>query len=307
MNFIAVSISAYAAEKIEVTHTDGSVARYSLLPVRLDPSHTKEVEERISHSMAVSDLPDAHQIPENLLSPIRDQGDRNSCSYFMTLGLLETHYLTQSPSNQGIELSAECLTDLRDWMFETASYTGSDKPDARPDPDGDDPAQIALTLNNEGVPLAKSYKEAQCKYERYWTSGHPVSEQSYQSIFANGESSVYGKDVKYVMDTQPTIEAIKAMLAKNIPVGVSIVVYAGYSHMQTWNYTSQANSPDGDIVGGHAVMLVGYKTENGSTSFTFRNSWGKWGLHGGYGTMNEGLLEHSWSVEPDYDVTETVQ
>lgn len=42
--------------------------------------------------------------------------------------------------------------------------------------------------------------------------------------------------------------------------------------------------------GGHAIVIVGYKEENGSHVFKFRNSWGKdWG-EDGYGRMGEGFL-----------------
>jgi len=56
--------------------------------------------------------------------------------------------------------------------------------------------------------------------------------------------------------------------------------------------------PEGEVLGGHALVLVGY---NDSTSrFTFRNSWGaSWG-DAGYGTIPYAYLTSDNAFQPSY-------
>ncbi len=291
---------AFANTSAHLVHkADGSVGKYLFLPVHYDASHAREVLNRRADLASVA-LPASYQIPAALIPAVRDQGERGTCAYFSTIAITEAYYMAQSRNNSGINLSEECLADVRDWMYDQGTkYTGDDKPDQRPDPNGDFPASIVKTIEENGVPLANKFGSTDCRYSA--TDGRKVSLSAYLASFKGANASrPYAKGLTYAQNTAPTIEAVKALLANNNPVEVGIIVYNEYMNESDWRFNA-AVDVDSNIAGGHAITLTGYKTSGTKTIFTFKNSWGtSWGS-AGYGTIDDGILSHSWAYDPGYD------
>ncbi len=302
-------LQAHADSTASIVKADGSIGSYRLLPVHYDPAHAAQVLARLSgeSSRALDSLPSQHQIPTQILPPIRDQGQRGTCAYFATVGILETYYMNHSSSFGSTRLSEECLVDVRNWMVDNSSaYTGDDKPDERPDPNGDLPQSIIKTIAYYGVPEAKSYGPSlSCVYDGNNQAGGDVSMNDYVSIFSTGSSSAFGKNLRFNFNQAPTIDTVRALIAANIPVEIGILVYNEYMYGSDWRFNPKQDT-DENIAGGHAIMLTGYTTSAGKTIFTFKNSWGaSWGTSG-FGTLDDALVVKSWSYDPSFDMTVSV-
>lgn len=75
-----------------------------------------------------------------------------------------------------------------------------------------------------------------------------------------------------------SIDDIEASIMQNIPVMCGIKVYRNYMRLDRNNYL-YVPTPDGQKVGGHAVIIVGYDLQR--SVFKMRNSWGtRWGNYG---------------------------
>jgi C1A family cysteine protease len=288
-----------------VVKANGSVSRYRLLPVHHDPDHATIVSQRLQESSRKHlDLPPEYQISKDSLPVMRDQGERGTCTYFATVGVIESYYLAKSSSNKGLTLSEECLTDVRDWMFDQGTqYKGEDQPGARPDPDGDYPSSIIKTITRNGVPLGVKYSDrVNCAYDGTDSDGVALSLTDYLSTFSSTSTptQAFAKGLRFDFNTTPSLDQIKASIVANHPVEIGLVVYTEYMSQVDWRFDPKADI-DSNISGGHAVMLTGYKTANNKTVFTFKNSWGEnWGA-AGYGTLDDQIITHSWGFDPNYD------
>jgi C1A family cysteine protease len=284
----------------EVLKNNGEVTTYKFLPVEYHPEQAQVVQARMNAAKSTVAVPASYQIPHSKLPAIRDQGQRGTCAYFATTGLLETYYMAASTANANIRLSEECLVDVRNWESDTATYTGADKPAERPDPNGDLPASIVATITTYGMPLAKEYGAVSCVYDGSNQNGGSVTMTDYQALFSSGATKAYGKGMKFNMNAKPTIDQIKALLVKNIPVEIGILVYNEFMNGSDWRFNAQTDT-DSNLAGGHAIILTGYTTSGASTIFTFKNSWGDgWGNQG-YGTMDDKVLTNSWGYDPNFD------
>jgi len=296
---IGTMANAQTMEPFAVQLNDGSVGHYKLLPAKFDPAHNKAFMKTLLHVRAVnSKLPPKYAIPSQYLPEIRDQGQRGTCAYFATVGITESWLLRQNTKK---DLSPQCLVTVRDWMADTDSYTAEDKPVGyRPDPDGDWPRMLGKTIELYGVPEAKQFATADCTYSDSRTDA--LSLPDYQETMASGGSEAYGKGHIYDLNKAPTIDSIKELLNKNVPVEIGVLVYNAYFDTSDWAFSAKRDTDD-QLAGGHAVQLVGYVTKGKSTVFTFKNSWGtSWGKSG-YGTIDDKLLQKSWSYDPEYDMT----
>ena len=106
--------------------------------------------------------------------------------------------------------------------------------------------------------------------------------------------------ITYYRVTQ-TLAQLKGCLAAGYPFVFGFLVYESFeSDEVTNNGVVPLPDPSEELLGGHAVMAVGY--EESSKRFLVRNSWGAdWGL-GGYFTMpyaylaNPSLSSDIWTV-----------
>lgn len=301
------SFSNAAVPTVFVKKNDGSKVQYKLLPVKHDPRHAEVVERRLSLA-SKSLFHKQYDIPSSVLPAIRDQGNRGTCAYFATVGLLETYYMTQPSTACCLKISEECLVGLRNWEYETDSYTGADKPDVRPDPNGDLPNSIALTIQHYGVPEAGHFgvseEQVDCVYDGNNEKGQSISLSLYE--IATKSSKPYGQGLKFDLNNGPTIDSIKELIALNVPVEVGVLVYWEYLDGRSdWRFNPKIDNED-NLAGAHAIQLVGFETKLGKTVFKFKNSWGKsWGEEG-YGTIDEALLKKSWGYDPAFDFTTSI-
>ena len=93
--------------------------------------------------------------------------------------------------------------------------------------------------------------------------------------------------------------SIKCALLEGYPIVFGISVYESFEQVTDGNIPMP--KPDEKLLGGHAILLVGF--DNHTQRFKFRNSWGSgWG-QGGYGflpydyVLNAGLASDFWVVE----------
>jgi C1A family cysteine protease len=98
-----------------------------------------------------------------------------------------------------------------------------------------------------------------------------------------------------------TFDQVKQALADGNPVAMGFVVY---SSLMTYNVALTGEIPlpnifTESVLGGHCVLIVGYRTVDGVDQVKIRNSWGKdWG-QSGYGWMTRdyfdmGLVMDLW-------------
>ena len=309
VTMMVASAAMAAAPVAQVQKNGGNMVEYKLLPVKYDPAHMAVVKARHAKALRSDALPASFEISHDQLPPVRDQGQRGTCAYFATVGIIESHYIASQELNDQ-KVSEECLVGLRNWEFDQGkAYTETDKPDQRPDPNGDLPASIIMTVNKYGVPAATSYSNGvSCVYDGNNSNGGSVALNNYMDLFQNVStpSMAFGKSLKFNQNTAPTVDTVKATIASGIPVEVGILVYNEMMSGIDWAYDAKTDTDD-NIGGGHAIMLTGYKTANGKTVFTFKNSWGQdWG-RSGFGTIDDGLLMKSWGYDPGFDFTTNVQ
>jgi hypothetical protein len=249
-------------------------------------------------SIAMADVPDSFQIDHAKIARVPDQGERNVCSFFTTLGLVETYYLNHSPefTRAPISLSAECLVGLREWMFADENYTDPEKPTASPEAAGDIAVYLAHLVMQIGVPEAKKFSKISCQYST--KEDHiSLSMDSYKSLFTNRESPSYGRDLPLKTMYRPALPAMLAPIAAGAPVVVTTYFFHEHTTTSDWMFDPVRDTQI-NLAGAHSIMLTGYKIENGKVTFTFRNSWGPgWGKDG-YGTLDNDLLQASWEMNP---------
>jgi cathepsin B len=100
---------------------------------------------------------------------------------------------------------------------------------------------------------------------------------------ADWESSKH--KLKNVYSIQPS--QMMAELSANGPVESAFTVYADFVHYKSGVYSHQTGSP----LGGHAIKVIGYGTENGKDYWLVQNSWTTtWG-DGGYFKIARGTDE----------------
>ena len=86
-----------------------------------------------------------------------------------------------------------------------------------------------------------------------------------------------------------TLNQMQGCLAEGFPFAFGMTVYESFEGDQVANTgVVQMPSPDEQVVGGHAVLVVGY--DNSQQRFIVRNSWGSdWGMKG-YFTLPYGYI-----------------
>jgi len=103
----------------------------------------------------------------------------------------------------------------------------------------------------------------------------------------------------YLRIDNTNLDEMKGCLAAGFPFIIGFTVYANFETGEV-AATGVAQMPQGQVLGGHSVLVVGY--DDASQRFIARNSWGTgWGMQG-YFTMpyayfsNGNLADDSWTI-----------
>lgn len=224
-------------------------------------------------------------------SPIENQGVIGSCTAHAGVGMVE-YYQRRAYGKyvNGSRLFLYKVTrNLLGWSGDTGAYLRS--------------TMEALAML--GVPP-----------EQYWP--YDVSKYDVEpSAFLYALADNYEATSYYRLDPSGTtkaalLTAIKTNLAAGLPAMFGFTVYSSYTQASAANQGAIPYPVSGDkVVGGHAVMAVGYddnkviKNTASATSTTgallIRNSWGTgWG-NGGYGWLpyayvQSGLATDWWTL-----------
>lgn len=210
-------------------------------------------------------------------SPIKNQGSIGACTSFSTIGVMEFISKKNKISlNPLSERFAYYATRMNIMNNPDTSDTGSSIRDA----------------------LKSVVKYGTCFNSLFPYNGDYKIQPS-QSIYTQALKNCVISYARYDdidsvgMNQLPTtINTLKVSLSAGIPI---IAGFTCYSNL--YNAVKGVIPPaKGDIIGGHAIMIVGY--DDSKKLFKFKNSWGtSWGVNG------YGFLPYSYYLSGDmYDI-----
>lgn len=223
------------------------------------------------------------------LSPVEDQGPLGSCTAQATVGLIE--YMMRAGGGDGRDMSRLFLYKLSrrllNWEGDTGAYLRT--------------AIKAVTLF--GLPPESDWPYV---VERY--NDEP---QAYHFAYAqNFKATTYARLDGYG-DGDATLDSVKRCLADGFPVVFGFPVYSSIDEVGTGgNYVIPLPGSQDSLLGGHAVMAVGFNddlpvgTPLGTTAsrkskgaLLIRNSWGQeWGVDG-YAYLPYEYVLQLWAVD----------
>lgn len=165
-----------------------------------------------------------------------------------------------------------------EWMSTTGVVTGGLYTDI-----GKETTCLPYSLAPCAHHVAPTPKYPACPGNEYPTPAckHKCSETSYSKTYASDKTK--GKGAYSVSGVQNIMQD----LVENGPLSVAITVYSDFLTYKSGVY----HHVTGDELGGHAVEVVGYGTENGIPYWWVKNSWNEqWGDNG-YIKMKRGVDE----------------
>ena len=217
-------------------------------------------------------LPSSIDLTSNCTT-VKDQGSIGSCTAFATVAAME--YLEKKFNSNPNSNYSEMFT------------------------------YYATRVNVEGWPASQdtgAYIRSAVKstvtygtcLETVWPYSNPFYRQPPTSVY--NEAKKY-KSISYVSTSPTNLSAIKTMLSVEVPV---IIGFTCYSNLfdDSVSETGIILPSNGQIIGGHAVLAVGYDDATGYIKF--KNSWGtNWAI-GGYGFMPYDYftanVSEAWSI-----------
>lgn len=141
----------------------------------------------------------------------------------------------------------------------------------------------------------KPYELAPCAHHVPPSAKYPKCPQEEYSIRCKRECSNTAYNSTYKGDKKKssqasqlmTIEGMQTAIMKTGPLAVSFTVYGDFPTYKSGVYTHKS----GQMLGGHAVSMVGWGEENGTPYWLIKNSWNEqWG-DGGFFKIARGTDE----------------
>ncbi len=239
----------------------------------------------------------------DLQSSVKNQGDRGSCAYFATAGLVESAFRSYYNKAVDFNMSEEYL------IYYSKTVDGYSS--------GGDGSYVARNLKSvqnggllpeEGLPYSENWFGRGLPCERYADkkdSGAPAHCYAHYAPPADQLSSLIAPKNFKLTTTRLTgsMDEVLTQLNRGIPVTVALPL-----HYDGWNNDKEpvfyneeldkaCEDDKDDQCGGHAIVLVGYDLEK--RTFRFKNSWGAdWG-YDGYGLMEFAYVER-WAYTGEF-------
>lgn len=193
---------------------------------------------------------------------LKNQGPRPSCSIFAVVSVLEYEYARRHGTNE--QLSEEFLI----WAFQR-KFPG------RPINDGYHFAELIDVLRTSGIARRSLLPDSFASYLRDENPPAPAIDDALtRRTFS-------------IWSVQPGDEHLLAKLVHVLNKEVPVIIGVGWPAASTIERNNLLRDQVPVSRAGHAVTLVGYRSDGTPESvvFIFRNSYGpQWGL-GGYGLM----------------------
>lgn len=257
----AIEANAYVVPQYTVTQADRS---------RLQGNSSQQVSNEVNRVAASG----AQRSIRRYMSPVRNQGNRGTCSAFAAMALIE-YTMPSAYSN----LSEQCLV-----YFSTRR----------------DPGWISQRVDymlSKGV-----FLESSCPYSNN-------ASQIPSNINQGNPDLLVGGGVYYLGSPSiNSLQTVKNQINRGAPVGLSVWVstqdfYNNSSSVIIRHPSNQNNiCLQSSECGGHAVVITGYNDNN--QTLEIKNSWGTSWKDGGYGRMTyEYFLKNYMSGQPNELVT----
>lgn len=214
------------------------------------------------------------------MPPVYDQGSLGSCTANSVAAILEFNELKQDESNAGTP--SRLFIYYNERLMEGTVHQDSG-------------AEI-----RDGI---KSVAQLGAPAETLW----PYVSSKFAS---KPPASVYKaalehRAIRYSRVAQDAI-AMQNVLASGYPISFGFTVYDSFESKVGANGIVPMPSPEESVIGGHAVVAIGYKSIREQLYFECRNSWGPaWADHG-YFWMPTGYLT-SKSLAQDFWVIDQVE
>jgi len=189
---------------------------------------------------------DVNWVNKGAVTGVKDQGQCGSCWSFSTTGAIEG--ATQITTGTLVSLSEQNLVDC---STQNDGCNG-----------GEPTVAMQYVINNTGIDLEASYpaytaSQGTCRFQTSWVGAEITG---YTQVQAGSEDDLQSKT-----DMQP----------------VSVAIDASHSSFQlyTSGVYSESNCSTSNL--DHAVLVVGYGSDNGQDYWLVKNSWGdSWGMQG---------------------------
>jgi hypothetical protein len=200
------------------------------------------------------------------LPPVYDQDGIGSCSSNACAGLFRFNIKKQQladfdPSRLWLYYEAR---KLRGWQDSDSGSVIADN--------------IALAIN-PGLPPELDWPYIPSKFR------DAPPQKSYDDAKAH-EATVYARI--------EGLDEMRGCLAAGFPFEFGITLYEGFESPQTWQ-TGEVPEPSGAVIGGHAMLCVGY--DDSTRRFRIRNSWGS-----GWGQSGNGTISYDYMLNLGFDL-----
>jgi len=221
----------------------------------------------------------------NCTGPVLDQGFCGSCWAFGATEAISDRYCMSTGQNKFLQLAPLDLTTCDNgWFSGENGCQGGQLGGAW------DYAQSTGLVDEECYPYLKSQggpvptcapEDQPCLPESKFIQTPQCSKQCANG--ANWESSKHKLSNVYQVEESQ----LMAELVNNGPVESAFTVYGDFPNYKSGVYQHTSGSE----LGGHAIKIIGYGTENGTPYWLVQNSWTTtWG-DGGYFKIKRGVNE----------------
>lgn len=264
--YSAAEEAAYLEER-QARESKAAIAKPTRTP---DAPETASILDQFGTTPTLYAALDMRRAFNSMNLPVKDQGRRPSCAVFAVVSALE--FENAKVADQPQKLSEEYLI----WATrETLGIPGEGDPNYDPNRDGDlgfTLTEVVQAVRRYGIPEAADMPNT---FGKSMARIRPPKADTIEKARARRKlTSTYVTGRGNAERIQNLLHALNA--------GVPVVVGVLWPHEATLRSAPLLSKQSPQY--GHAVTLVGYKSDTGKvedTLFLFKNSWGPgWGING---------------------------